>query len=129
MSDDVVAWLRAQLDNDEVIARRASTIVPAPWRHVEARSVIIDAHTRDIAKVGYVEAQHMERHDPIRVLVEVEAKRRTLDHLAININGEPLVLVCDVACECPGGSDTCRLVRLLALPYADQPGYREEWRP
>jgi Family of unknown function (DUF6221) len=22
-----------------------------------------------------------------------------------------------------------RWARLLALPYADQPGYREEWRP
>jgi hypothetical protein len=25
--------------------------------------------------------------------------------------------------------DPCETLRLLALPYADQPGYREEWRP
>jgi hypothetical protein len=28
-----------------------------------------------------------------------------------------------------GADWPCLTLRLLALPYADRPGYREEWRP
>lgn len=51
---------------------------------------------------------HLIHWMPPRVLAEVEAKRRILD-----------------AYE----DETGYLLRLLALPYADRPGYREEWRP
>jgi hypothetical protein len=61
---------------------------------------------------------HIARHDPARVLAEVVAKRRILDLFTPPVS--------------EWGSETLRLyglAQLLALPYADRPGYREEWRP
>jgi hypothetical protein len=57
----------------------------------------------------------IERFTPARVLAECEAKRRVVehcdfDHLALSV-GDPYVL------------------QLLALPYADHPDYRDDWKP
>jgi hypothetical protein len=57
-------------------------------------------------------------HDPARVLQEVEAKR-------LLIENHPHWDRCTV---CPDSSDECPNMRLLALPYSDRPGFREEWR-
>jgi hypothetical protein len=72
---------------------------------------------------------HIIRHDPARVLRRVAADRAILDALAIVIDGERHVFVCDGACECGPGRDrsACRIVRLLALSYSHLPGYRTEW--
>jgi hypothetical protein len=80
-------------------------------------------------------AEHVARHDPARMLAECTAKRR-------------LVLACrDIRPDLkflgarPHGladfplspSDQHQLaavtLSLLALPYADHPEYRQEWRP
>lgn len=62
-----------------------------------------------------VDAMHIARWDPARVLAEVQAKRRILDMVApgdyIGGYGEAYVHV----------------VHELAQPYAGQPGWREEW--
>lgn len=55
---------------------------------------------------------HMDRWSPDRVLAECESKRRLLDWLT------PV----DV------GSEGWYALRILALPYADHPDFREEWR-
>ena len=71
-------------------------------------------------------AGHIARHDPARVLAEVDAKRRML---AIH---HPYVPEPDQAClGCAGGIvwTDCPVLRLLALPYASHPDYRAEWRP
>jgi hypothetical protein len=90
---------------------------------------------------------HAARHDPARVLAEVDAKRRIL--LLHNI---PAVVSPKMAAfglrdgeapeddrRCAGcGLDDmddpitpdvseCPILRALALPYADHPGYRAEW--
>lgn len=71
------------------------------------------------------EASAFERsHDPARVLAECEAKRRIVSTMQSAINGgwqsqsrEEIEFV------------ATRTLRLLALPYADHPDYREEWKP
>jgi hypothetical protein len=126
---DPVQWLRAQLGEDERVAREAA---PGPWRQDPER---VDLLTSD--EQGYVvdcsgareartNAEHIARHDPARVLREVDAKRQLL---AIH---RPYVAEPDQAClGCAGGIEfeRCPVVRLLALPYAGRPGYREDWRP
>lgn len=124
-----LTWLRAQLDEDERVAR--ATIHPnhtGEWvfgEHVEwsaygdrARWELtldeIAPTIWDTSGIGPSPLRHMARHDPARVLREIEAKRRILD--AWDQDGA----------FWPGGSD---VPALLALPYADRPGYREEWRP
>jgi hypothetical protein len=58
---------------------------------------------------------HLIRWNPVRVLAECEAKRRAV------------VQVSDV--KWGGYSVRDALLPLLALPYADHPDYRQEWRP
>lgn len=67
-------------------------------------------------------AEHVLHHLPGRVLAECEAKRRIVamyearseqDHLTVQAHATGLLLA----------------VRALALPYADHPDYRQEWKP
>lgn len=61
-----------------------------------------------------------------RVLAEVAAKRRIVDECTYTgAGGETFVV-----CAGPGGDvDGESVLRLLALPHADHPDYREEWKP
>jgi hypothetical protein len=78
-------------------------------------------------------AEHIARWDPARVLAEVDAKRRILDEVVEDATGLDMSVDLDRRTRPrdevtePYLGDV--LVRLLALPYADRPGYREEWRP
>lgn len=62
---------------------------------------------------------HFSRHDPARVLAECEAKRRIMG-LVTQMGGyyEP-----------DAGRVGAEVLRALALPYADHPDYRDEWKP
>ncbi len=55
--------------------------------------------------------------DPTRIVTECEAKRRIVQRYSVpDPHDEP-------------GCRDCDMLRLLALPHADHPDYREEWRP
>lgn len=110
--DELVCWLGVQLDTD---AAKAQSAKPGPW-HADGGSVYATHPTDEVA--DYSEsAEHIAEHDPARVLREIDAKRRMLGR----IHSHAAVMGQD---EVHGD-----LLRLLALPYADRPGYREEWRP
>ncbi len=73
-----------------------------------------------------------------RVLAECDARRRIVElHQSEDVDGrlpdgEEITLPCCVVCRDSNGmreEEPCQTLRLLALPYADSPGYREEWRP
>lgn len=55
-----------------------------------------------------------------RVGVELENKRQLIEHIHDAVTGAT-----DGAVKAP----LIRLLKILALPYADRAGYREEWRP
>lgn len=109
---DLVTFLQARLDEDEAAARRAK---PGPWTNDGG---VYAAHPMDEV-VEYVyddSADHIARHDPVRVLSDVEAKRRIVD-------------LSEATWRTHGGCDrcvTCLTVRLLALPYADHEDYQPE---
>ena len=92
MSDDLVAFLRARLEDDLATADRLLEIMKS---------------RTDAAHWG------------VRMLAEVNAKRALIAETI-----EPYL-----------GMDTTmarvanQALRLLALPYADHPDYRPEWRP
>ncbi|MFJ7417957.1 DUF6221 family protein [Streptomyces uncialis] len=118
---DLIAFLRARLDEDEAL-------VPAPesWTAFDVneptgtRRVDVDhSFERVVACTRSWRGLHIARHDPARVLREVEAKRRAL-----------------VRCEEELMAGMERLTHFIrqtlwemTLPYADHPDYREEWRP
>jgi hypothetical protein len=130
--DDLVRWLGEQLDEDERIARalvddkrpgRAD-----PWEFCD------DGSIRDTSRHGSLrvkftwapEAEHIIRHDPARVLREIDAKRKLMERMATTL----AVAEGDTEVDHYGALDDAETALcLLALPYADRPGYREEWRP
>lgn len=84
--------------------------------------------------------EHAARHDPARVLREVDAKRQllALHEPSRNVGADSneddssAFVVCCGLCQVgvvQDGDWPCETLRLLALPYSDRPGYREEWRP
>jgi hypothetical protein len=74
----------------------------ADWSVVASRDVVQMLHGKPLAP---------------RMLAECEAKRRIVEHLGWIVDNEGRNIV------------ERNVLRLLALPYADHPDYREEWRP
>ncbi len=123
MDSAMVAWLAAQLDDDE---RAASAASPGPWTYDPTRGFrmpgsgpleFVFAGTspdvRGIAATGpaddpqsMADAGHIARHHPEHVRADVAAKRKIIQRY--------------------GGSSS-DVVRLLAAGYRDRPGYRGEW--
>lgn len=138
--DDLIAFLNARLDDDERLASAAS---PGPWsENAESDEVMaVDGITvcDGFALSGNqlrATVAHIARHDPARVLAEVEAKRRILDEHRPIVDGDrdpawPPPGHC-AECWSPKHEDyhpwPCRIVRLLALSYADHEDYREVWK-
>lgn len=145
--DDLVEWLRAQLDEDELAARKAAELCgchpPAPsWSFrdgdepTDGRILVVDdPHPGLKRKIGrrwngsyegLFMAEHIVRHDPERVLREVEGTRRLI---------RAHEKWCEGRCEAKypeGGFDAAHYWNLKVraeASYSDRPGYRDEWRP
>lgn len=77
--------------------------------------------------------EHAARHDPARVLAELDAKRRILDLHQMDWRERPergIGEADDPYCvACFGEGYPCATLRLFALPYADHPDYQPEWAP
>ncbi|MFF8910182.1 DUF6221 family protein [Streptomyces olivaceoviridis] len=87
MSEDLVRFLRARLDEDEQTARRATE---GPWTaevSSETGHCVIPSDAQSTREyvartqlyAAAFDAEHIARHDPARVLREVEAWRAVLD--------------------------------------------------
>ncbi len=127
---DLAAWLGAQLDDDEQVARAA---MPHPsddgrWEagtdnwsaeRIDGDGITIYAEGGHTAE----QSKHIALWDPARALAEVEAKRRIL-----------AVCVADLAQRGEGALSgevdrpTWDVLLFLAQPFADRPGFRPEWR-
>jgi len=73
----------------------------------------------------YTGSQYVRLPDPDRVLSECEAKRRIVEEITetFEMNRPPSATNSEAVWL--GES----VLQLLALPYADHPDYREEWKP
>lgn len=140
MTGDLVEFLRARLDEDEQLARVATTVSPAPWRVDAAAGAVRDVHGTEVAGhwralpalAGTVGPDHIVRHDPTRALADVTAKRKVVElaeeatGLDMQVDSEFRVGSRDSEAE-PYVGDL--ILRQLALPYASHPDYDEGWRP
>ncbi|MFB8393670.1 DUF6221 family protein [Streptomyces yangpuensis] len=126
--DDLVQFLRARLDEDEQTARAAGGTW---WAPPDLPGQVHDSGGINIEAKLPSFAAHIARHDPARVLAEVDAKRQILRRL----EGAESTLGAAEKGTVPhdlmtGAVNSWRdAVRLLALPYADHPDYRQEWKP
>jgi hypothetical protein len=158
---DIAEFLTAQLDEDEAIARAAT---PAPWRSAvssDGRSRVLGgphvrpgqtSDNRIVCRDGVypadwpteivnskVDAVHIARHDPARVLREVAVKRRVLARHRLatdeDLGWSSYVGAC-FGCGTYGefadartpDVNDCPELRDLAAPYGDRPGYKPAWR-
>jgi hypothetical protein len=146
--NDLVRWLGEQLDEDERIARAASgeewgAVVPSqPYVIFDVAALKANKTLETVGRVAAVERAedraHIAVHDPARVLREIEAKRKLI------AQGGPFCTSnCDDPDSPPMDPDTnwttplehhfdCaayEAAKVLALPYANRPGYEESWRP
>ncbi|GGU91064.1 hypothetical protein GCM10010275_30130 [Streptomyces litmocidini] len=145
--DDLIAFLRARLDDDGREAKARRGVFPSPsvqddgyvWLHVRpGGNAVITRYPHpvegydDMAKLrNWADTEHGWTQE--RVLAEVDAKRR------ITECHEPWTAANgDIICgRCgrehidgrPGGHFPCQTLRLLALPFADHPDYQDAWRP
>lgn len=135
MSNELVRWLREQLDEDERTARAACwdeqpdvwTARPPQGRHERYTVVdylgdgvvVVTPENADADGVG----QHIARHDPARVLRETEAKRQIIEqHERYAAERRRMMGGWDPQ------SDDSPILAALASVYVDRPGYREEWQ-
>lgn len=139
MTADLIAFLRARLDEDEQVARAATA---GPWSTM-GRRVLDPTPPSDRLGVGMAvghaaatadfneTAAHIARWDPHRVLAEAEAKRKTLElHPPQELTGFDVDGWEWTGNHCPecGGEDwPCGTVRALLAIYGDHPDFNPAW--
>jgi hypothetical protein len=138
VNDDMaefLEFLRARLGEDEQAARAAVEDAGAEW-YYDGGGYVLARHEDNLVATGshdFLERErgvHIARHDPARVLREADAKRRILDEIIPRMNDmdDQIHAEFGVGPMDPSTYETLGLLRLLALPYADHPDYRAEWR-
>jgi hypothetical protein len=163
--DDLVAWLRGCLDEDERVARPAT---PGPWWHNPGKQWLgpEEFERYDLTKgeefVGHggphpftgcvaatgpadhpqsmADAEHIARHDPARVLREIEAKRRHIGQYeaAVDLRDRAIAAYKRTGSQ----ADTSQVIAYSAkvealrfvllddaIAFVDRQGYQEVWKP
>ncbi|MFG2175925.1 DUF6221 family protein [Streptomyces niveus] len=132
--DDLVAFLRARLDEDEQAAHAtewcAATRGFSGWgaQRIGDDTWEVRSHGAVLAaNLEQGDVEHIGRHDPARVPREILAHRTTVDQYDIAL-GAPAAT--DQAAYWRGHTETLRDVCLrIAAVHADQPDHMEAWRP
>ncbi len=115
---NLVEFLRARLDEDELAARDA---IPDDDRW---NSAMVAAWERDP-----VTATHIARWNPARVLAEVEAKRRIIDYCESAIEAGGIKPGSTWNDDAAGAEVGEAVLHLMALLYAGHPDYDPAWAP
>lgn len=120
----IVAFLRARLDEDEQAARAAGN---RQWL-VGDNTISLWPEREDDGFMSWptrADARHAAKWEPARVLREIGAKREALDHYERirqhTVRSDEAYVLAEGAVR--------KHIQIMALPYADHPDYRQEWRP
>ena len=116
---DLPDFLLARIAEDEAAAREAAVM---PYGEEIGWIGHVFSSERDSTPA---QDEHITRWDPDRVLAECDAKRQVVDvyrALAVRRHDVGSIRWHEVSAY-----ET--VLRQLALPYADHPDYRSEWRP
>jgi hypothetical protein len=121
---DLIEFLRARLDAEEAEARRLDDEEDLGY---ESWEIVLTGETN----YPFLEFLRITKK---RVLAEVDAKRRIVKWCE-EVIGDRDLSQYDQFGSLKDDKDALAVtlavetLRLLALPYADHPDYREEWRP
>jgi uncharacterized protein DUF6221 len=142
--DDLVAFLTARLDERQAAAEAADRDLGGArgWWVEDDVTVAVPVSdgtggTKGAFTVARTDfggrpiAEYIALHDPAAVLADVEAKRRLLALHSPTPGPNPSCNTCfdGWAAVLEAANWPCASVRLLALPFASHPDYREEWKP
>lgn len=126
MMPDLTEFLLARITEDESKARHAAHLYGRPPGIPGGATYHELAYPRGhLPVVAYA---HASRWEPARVLAECEARRKIIELHALSG---------DSCSTCGDGHDgygdlyqryPCETLRALALPYANRPGWREDWK-
>ena len=131
--DERVQFLRDRLDEDQAAASRAGD----SFRQIGETGVIVATdgdRAEECASANWAGiAEHIVRHDPARVLAEVESKRQNLAELkaaeeAMDRAARDRDTVGYNAVRAEWTVLKRVVLRDLSV-YADHPAYKPEWRP
>lgn len=116
--EDLAAWLTQIWDEDQAVALGAEG-----HSVFDGTGVVADRHARGTVVVRSPVARHIARHDPAAALARIAADRQILAACQRVYRAKDR--------EYGDGSHDLadEILDLLATPYADRPGYREEWKP
>ncbi|WP_435112373.1 DUF6221 family protein [Nocardiopsis synnemataformans] len=132
--DDLIAWLRQQLDDDERAARAVPVnehcVPPAHWSvstYDPDKGRVVMGTADDFALPTPEHAQYVARFDPAAVLADIAAKRAVL-----LVCSASLVSTVPTSSFVRGQDDGYReamteAVRYLASAYRHRPGWKNEW--
>lgn len=108
----------------------AETACGSEWLpNVPLRGHVSSATGTEVAACSDFVTAHIARQDPGRVLAECEAKLRIADQHSSCGGRIEHCQTCARLSEDHNDYWPCLTVRLVTLPYADHPDYREEWKP
>jgi Family of unknown function (DUF6221) len=128
----LVEFLRARLDEDARCAAHATSF--GRWQHRPGGDIVSPEGKYLFliaARAQEWNGGHIARHDPARVLADVAAKRQIVEMYENAIHAQHAGSVSRYN-EIQDGAAVDVLgegLRLLALPYAEHPDYRQEWAP
>ncbi|GAA3267845.1 DUF6221 family protein [Streptomyces lavendulae] len=120
MTDALVQFLRARLNDDEQIARGHQQWSAGWDQDNMAKEIRDDVNAGTVAFVPRLgDRTHIARHDPARVLAEVEAKGAVIGLYELAIEYRQ-----DAAARAYRD-----VLRLLSVAYADHPDFAKDWAP
>jgi hypothetical protein len=125
VSDELVEWLLVRIAEDERVVRYASVNAHWPSLHLDGNGYCVMDLRRVLAECD-AKREIVKLHEPMSVQPGSEWFNDA------HLTDEPMRLC--RSCEPEKmfrrqSSYPCRTIRVLALPYADHEGYRQEWRP
>lgn len=151
--DDLIAFFQARLDEDEALALQAAQVAGPDWTwktevpegHGEPTDYIISldgALLLDTMGGIEGEAPHVARHDPARVLRDVEADRKLLamlerarafnDHMFASTHPEGIASGEILSERMRAATQVLTMeevARIRAARFSGHPDYRPQWAP
>jgi hypothetical protein len=129
--DDLIAFLTTQVNQRQALLMQAVKQGKLGERLDRSGSkVVIEMRIRGLGDTELdVVNQMISEIEAFRDLLKVHQTTVSEKVPGFPLHGsEYWCETCHVPSD-EAGSNWCQTLRLLAMPYAEQPGYREKWRP
>lgn len=129
---DITEFLESRITEDEALARECEDSGPwYTWRSEQSLEWWVSSENfGHVVTTGYVgnndarpNAEHIARHDPLRVLAECAAKRRMIGYYRMLIEQSEQAEVFGYH-----ATGLKAAIRFLAAVYEGHPDYLKEWQ-